>query len=155
MSLSAALVAMVRPAGAATLLLAVTGLASAQDIDRGVLDERALPGLEQRGGVLVDRTITHFGAEFVRQFAAKWRDIRDTAGMQLTIVERPSARYGSVIYVQYRQRAIARVFLYAGRKGAILPLADATVRYVAERTRDEALGRVLFRDPDLAMEELQ
>lgn len=133
------------PAGATT---------GPDDLDGGVLD-RGLPGLEEFSGFIVDRTITHFGAEFARAFAAAWRTQPAVQAVDLAIVERPSARFGSVVYVEYRQRAVARVFLYAGRGASIRPLAASAAEYVAAQAADDALARLLTSDPDMAKDELQ
>lgn len=137
----------------AVTLLALPAAAS-EDIDTGALDERSLNGLEQ-GGLVVDRTITHFGAEFVRRFSAHWRQLPEVAAASVTIVERPSARWGSVVFVEVDRRPVARVFLYAGRSATIAPLAEAAAQYVARRVADERLASALLHDPDLARDELQ
>lgn len=131
--------------------LAVT----AQDADQGilaegVLNERALASLEQASGFIVDRTITQFGGEFVRVFSQTWRALPGTQEFDITIIERPTARYGSLVWVEYNNRPIARAFLYAGRSTAIQPIAVATAEYVANKVADEALASMLFEDPDLA-----
>ena len=135
--------------------LALAGATRAEDIDAGKLDERALAGLEHGGGIVVDRTITHFGAEFVREFSARWRERPEVADTTVTVVERPSARWGSVVYVEHERRAVARVFLYAGRSAALRPLAGAAAQHVARQVSDERLAGALLRDPDLAPEELR
>lgn len=132
-----------------------TGVAAAEEIDSGILDESSVRWLEQGGGFIVDRTITHFGAEFVRHFAAQWRQLAAAESVDVAIVERPSARWGSLVYIEHRQRPVARVFLYAGRSASIRPLAEAAARHVATRTADDALARMLTRDPDLGKEEFR
>lgn len=144
-----------RQAFALLAMLALAGATRAADIDSGRLDERALNGLEHGGGIVVDRTITHFGAEFVREFSAQWRVRPEVADTSITIVERPSARWGSVVYVEHERRAVARVFLYAGRSATLRPLAGAAAQYVARQVADERLASVLLRDPDLAPDELK
>ena len=66
---------------AALLLLAACAPLCAQEeapldgepIDFGALEERRLQGLEQATGFIVDRTVTHFGGEFMRLFSQAWR----------------------------------------------------------------------------------
>lgn len=135
--------------------LAFAGPAPAEDIDAGVLDERDPNGLEQSAGFVLDRTITHFGAEFARQFSALWRTLPEVAEASVTLVERPSARWGSVVFVEVERRPVARVFLYAGRSATIRPLAEAAAQYVARKFADERLASALLHDPDLARDELQ
>src|SRR4051812_17754217 len=137
------------------LLLPLQALPTEEEsIDRGILDEPARGNLELAFGFIVDRTITQFGAEFVRHYSQEWREQMGTEGVDVTIVERPSARWGSIIYVEHDQRPIARVFLYAGRSANIKPLAESAARYVAGRVADDALAGLLLRDPDLGREGL-
>ena len=132
-------------------LLAFAAAAPAQEgeIDSGVLDEALLPDIERAGGVIVDRTATHFGAEFVRAFSEVWRE-QASASETVTIIERPSARHGSLVWVEHNNRPVARVFLYAGRSGTIRSLGHAAARHVARQVSDDALARLLLHDPDLA-----
>jgi curli production assembly/transport component CsgE len=123
-----------------------------EDIDQGLLDETKLRSLEQASGFVVDRTITHFGAEFVRYFSQAWRELPGTAEVDVTIVERPSARHGSLVMVEHNNRPVVRAFLYAGRGGTIRPVALAAADYVASRIADETLAGLLLEDADLAKE---
>ena len=136
-------------------LLGTPLVGAAQDLDAGILeesrlDERALQSLEQASGFIVDRTITQFGGEFMRVFSQSWRALPGTQEFDITIIERPTARYGSLVWVEYNNRPIARAFLYAGRSTAIRPIAVAAAEYVAGKLADEALASQLFEDPDLA-----
>lgn len=122
-------------------------------MDRGVLTESGYRPLELSSGFIVDRTITHFGAEFFRHFSHAWRERGGTEGIDLTLVERPSARWGSIIYVEHNNRAEARVILYAGRSATIKPLAEQTANYMANRIADQSLARLFLHDPDLGKPE--
>jgi len=147
-----------RYAGLVGLVLAgVCGAQSLDEeaIDRGALSEADRPDMEQTTGFIVDRTVTNFGAEFFREFSAAWRDRPETEGIDVTVVERPSARYGSQIYIEHDNRPIVRVFLYAGRSATIKPLAIEAARYVSGRLSDAALSGLLFVDPDLARDDIR
>lgn len=148
---------MMRAALCALLVTAATAVPAAggDALEGDTPIERSRATLEQLSGFVIDRTITQFGAEFVRYFSDTWRDIDGTAAVDVTIVERPSARWGSIVYIEQNNRPVARVFLYAGRSAAIKPLAVQAARYVSERAADKALADLLMRDPDLGKEELQ
>lgn len=137
-------------------LLAATSFAVEDDnpIDAGTQVEFSNGALEETGGFIVDRTITNFGVLFVREFAQAWRALGATDGVDLTIVEKPSARWGSTIFVEYNNHPVARVFLQAGSSASIKPLAVDTALYMAGRIADNALLKVMTADPDLAGEEL-
>ena len=134
----------------APLLAAAQEALDAGALEEGRLDERALLGLEQASGFLVDRTITQFGGEFMRVFSQTWRALPGTQEFDVTIIERPTARYGSLVWIEHNNRPVARAFLYAGRSTAIRPIAVAAAEYVAGKLADEALASQLFEDPDLA-----
>ena len=53
-----------------------------------------------------------------------------------------------------RNRPVARLFLLAGRSATIAPLAAETANYLSRRLADNALLDKLFKNPDLAPEEL-
>lgn len=118
-------------------------------IDRGALTESGYRPLELSSGFIVDRTITHFGAEFFRHFSQAWRERGGTEGVDLTLVERPSARWGSIVYVEHNNRPEARVILYAGRSATIKPLAEQTAIYMADRIANQSLARVLLNNRDI------
>lgn len=124
----------------------------AEPLDEGALEERRIRGLEQASGFVVDRTVTNFGAEFARQFAQAWRAIPGTEEFVVTVAERPTARYGSMVWVEHNHRPIARAYLYAGRTAAIKPVAVAAAEYVAKRLADDQIAGLIFNDPDLAKE---
>ncbi len=138
------------------LLVASPDWASDEDglLDEGLNIELIDARLEQAGGFIVDRTITNFGAQFVRDFSQSWHSYPGMDGVDITIVEKPSARWGSTILVEHNNHAIARVFLQAGRSAAIKPLAENTARFVAGKVADNSLFDLLSRDPDLDRDEL-
>ena len=108
----------------------------------------------EESGFVVDRTVTNFGAQFVRAFALAWREQPGTQGLDVAIVERPSARWGSVVWIEHKNQGVARLFLYAGRSASIQPLAAQAAAYVARRLVEQNLANAFIKDPDLAGEEL-
>ncbi|QCY11860.1 curli production assembly/transport protein CsgE [Pseudomonas sp. MPC6] len=61
-------------------------------------------------GFIVDDTISHIGHEFYYAFSER---LRATSPMDFNLVvrERPSARWGSLVTVEYQQRLVYRRFL--------------------------------------------
>ena len=61
-------------------------------------------------GFVVDDTISHIGHEFYYAFTER---LRATSPMDFNLVvrERPSARWGSLVTVEYQQRLVYRRFL--------------------------------------------
>lgn len=109
-------------------------------------------GGDSLGGIVVSRTVTVSGQEFAQHFLAAWREHPGSEHYTLTIVERPSARWGSEVWIEYAQR---RVFQ------ARLPTARAVLRRAGEQAAETTLQaiqqadrqRKLVRDADLAPDE--
>jgi curli production assembly/transport component CsgE len=61
-------------------------------------------------GFIVDDTISHIGHEFYYSFSER---LRATSPMDFNLVvrERPSARWGSLVTVEFQQRLVYRRFL--------------------------------------------
>jgi curli production assembly/transport component CsgE len=123
-------------------------------LDVGRLEEPGGRNLEQTTGYIVDRSVTNFGAQFVRTFAEAWRACGGVGGVDLTVVEKPSARWGSTLFVESNNRQLVRILLQAGRSADLKPLARQTAQYLQEKLADDALERALNREDDLGREEL-
>ncbi|SAL84693.1 curli assembly protein CsgE [Caballeronia terrestris] len=105
------------------------------------------------GGVVTTDTVTLAGQDFYNWFAQAWSAIPLSERYIISVHERPSARYGSLVWVEYGQRRVFQAFL---------PIARSNVRRVAESAAQVAfqnvmqadLTRLLFRDVDMATDEL-
>lgn len=104
------------------------------------------------GGIVMSRVVTVAGQDFSQHFLSAWRDKPGAEHYTLAIYERPSARWGSEVWIEYAQR---RVFQ------ARLPITRAALRQVGEQAADAAFDRVLqadrqrklVNDADLAADE--
>lgn len=156
----------------ATLLVPVTlSLASApawtapQNANNGVTAEGQLNGSAEPakrakelledplGGVIVNRTVTVLGNDFYRYFATWWRQRDENNAYAISIHERPSARWGSEVWVEYRRNRIFHAFLPPARsrtKEISEYAADIAYRNI---TQNE-LQRALFESADLGPEEM-
>ncbi|MHC8326216.1 curli production assembly/transport protein CsgE [Pseudomonas sp. LB1P83] len=65
---------------------------------------------DEMKGFIVDDTISHIGHDFYYSFSER---LRATSPMDFNLVvrERPSARWGSLVTVEYQQRLVYRRFL--------------------------------------------
>jgi curli production assembly/transport component CsgE len=105
------------------------------------------------GGIVTTDTITLAGQDFYTVFSQAWSAIPLSERYIVSVHERPSARYGSLIWVEFRQRRVFQAFL---------PIARANVRQVAESAASIAfqnvmqadLTRLLFHEADMASDEL-
>lgn len=104
-------------------------------------------------GVVSDSTITLIGQEFYREFVAAWRDQALVDHFSISVHERPSARWGSLIWVEYANRQLFRAYLSPARRDIVRAAARDASHLVYEAVVDSEVQRALFRDPDLARDE--
>lgn len=103
-------------------------------------------------GTVIDQTITVIGHDFYKYFSDKWRDQGETARYNLAIFERPSARWGHLIWIEYNRSMIYRIFSSQRRSG-IKGQSEAAVQAVAERIAAMEVNKLLFADPDVGNDE--
>jgi len=82
----------------AALMFALVSLARAQDA--------AKESSTDSFGIVVNQTFTPGGMEFYRRFTDFWREKPDFEKYNLVIVERPSRRYGNLIFVVQEQQVV-------------------------------------------------
>ncbi|VBB14857.1 curli assembly protein CsgE,Curli assembly protein CsgE [Burkholderia stabilis] len=126
-----------------------TGAASraAQTASRKVLPEDRL------GGTVTTDAVTLAGRDFYTYFSRAWTEIPLSERYVIAVHERPSGRYGSLIWVEFQQKRVFQTFL---------PIARSNVRGVAESAANLAfqtviqddLSNLLFPDADLAKDEI-
>ena len=105
-------------------------------------------------GVVVNQTITMVGQDFYQNFVAAWRDKPLSERYTLSVYERPSARLGSQIWVEYANRRVFQTFLPPTRartKEAGLDPVEAAYQNIV----DADVVNLFFRDPDLGPDELK
>lgn len=123
----------------AVVLLALVGSARAAEED-------------EMTGFIVDNTISHIGHDFYYSFAER---LRATSRLDFNLVvrERPSARWGSLVTVEYQQRVIYRRFLPPNTvelKDAAYEAADLVRAEVVQRK----LQNLLQDTTDMERDEL-
>jgi curli production assembly/transport component CsgE len=103
-------------------------------------------------GIVTNQAVTVAGHEFCKYFLAEWRDKPGSDRYTLAIRERPSARWGSQVWVEFSQRRVYQVQL---------PPARAELRALAESAAENAYQAIvdierqqrLLSDADLAPDE--
>jgi curli production assembly/transport component CsgE len=103
-------------------------------------------------GFIVDDTISHIGHDFYYSFSER---LRATSPMDFNLVvrERPSARWGSLVTVEYSQRLVYRRFLPPNTtelKDAAYEAADQVRMQIVQRK----LEALLQDTTDLERDEL-
>ncbi|HUG58054.1 MAG TPA: curli production assembly/transport protein CsgE [Candidimonas sp.] len=104
-------------------------------------------------GVVVNRTITVLGRDFYQAFTTQWRQKDVSNQYTITIFERPSARFGSEIWVQFRQKKMFHTFLPPAR-AATKKISAMAVEIVYQNIADSEVERMLVKSPDLGPEEM-
>ncbi len=66
-------------------------------------------------GVVLDRTMTHYGHDFFRKFSLQWLDQQLAAQTALIISETPSARSGHRIRILKAEHVLYQTTLQRGR----------------------------------------
>ncbi|OWJ97541.1 curli production assembly protein CsgE [Pseudomonas sp. A46] len=107
---------------------------------------------EEIMGFIVDHTVSHIGHEFYRAFSER---LRDTSKLDFNLVvrERPDARWGSLVWVEYEQRLLYRQFL-PPNTSELKPTAYAAADLVLEAIAQQKLQRLLQDTHDLERDEL-
>lgn len=104
-------------------------------------------------GIVINRTITVLGKDFYHYFVTAWRELDGKNTYTITIFERPSARFGSEVWVEYRRIRMFHMFMSPARQAA-RETGETAARTVYESITENEVQRALFKSPDLAEEEL-
>lgn len=111
--------------------------------------------MDPDAGLVTDATVTFIGQAFYRSFMSTWRELPMSERYSLSIIERPSARWGSLIRVETAAgRLVFTTFLSPGRRDLISPSAEEAARITHHNVVEADLQRLLFKDEDLAPDEL-
>jgi curli production assembly/transport component CsgE len=141
----------------AALLLANYGQASSSEINGngGTINGNSVRIVPEElyGGMVVNQTITVIGRDFYDYFVAAWREFPMTERYVISIHEWPSARWGSRIRVEYAQRPVFQAFLQPVR-ARIKEISEQAAEKTYSNTIDTEVQRLLFRDPDLGVDEM-
>jgi curli production assembly/transport component CsgE len=103
-------------------------------------------------GIVTSQAITVAGHEFCRYFIAKWLDQPGSDRYTIAIHERPSARWGSQVWVEFGQSRVYQVQLPPAR-AELQALGESAAETVYQAILDIERQRRLIHDPDLAPDE--
>lgn len=102
---------------------------------------------------MTNQTITVAGQDFYQHFVAAWQELAVSERFAISIHERPSARWGSQVWIEFAQRRILQFSLPAGRSG-IKAISEQAVAVVQQRIIDAEVERALFRNADMGADEI-
>lgn len=137
----------------AFLQLSLTFAACAQDSvssSASVGQSRALNSAEVHG-LVVGQTMTLAGRAFYDSFAVAWNDKDSDGTFTVTITERPTARLGSQVFVDYGNRRLFQTFLPPNR--TLIPAIGADAAGQVYRAILDYQLAQFFGDPDMGRDE--
>ncbi len=105
------------------------------------------------GGIVTNRSITVLGNDFYQEFSSYWRDKDVSSRVSLAVHERPTARFGSEIWIDFGQRRVFHIFLPPARS-ATRSIGRQAAEIVYRRIADIEAERLLSVSPDLGREEM-
>ena len=119
----------------------------------GVAIQRTRPTLSDGlSGVMIDRTMTMIGKTFFRQFSQQRLDSPAIRNTSLSIHERPSARWGSLIWITEGNNVLYEATL-PPRLNDVDMYASAAVSSVSDQFLRRKVMEALRNDPDMAGDE--
>lgn len=142
----------------ALCILLMTPLPAISQEDNGTLEDQAVAedsaAIEDEiSGFNIDQTITRTGHDFAR-FMSEYRNLNyPDSDYNLTIQERPSARWGNLIWITYNNKTVFRRFISPSTNN-IRQLAEEASQMIHEMVLQEKV-RAAFTDHfDLGKDEL-
>ncbi|MGC3874123.1 CsgE family curli-type amyloid fiber assembly protein [Halomonas sp. GXIMD04776] len=120
--------------------------------DDGPASETLTPAEPALTGLLVDRTITMIGKTFFQRFSQLRLDSVILSNTSLAIHERPSARWGSIVWVSEGTRILFEATL-PPRLSDVDQYAEAAVGQVEQLVLKSKVSQALQSDGDLADDE--
>ncbi|TAN27299.1 MAG: hypothetical protein EPN31_12285 [Castellaniella sp.] len=104
-------------------------------------------------GIVINRTMTVMGWDFYQNFTQVWQALYPDSQDTLTITERPTAQFGSEIWINYLDQTIFHTFLSPTRSRARDESRNA-VEVVHNNIEIIDAQRKFVQDADLGPEEM-
>jgi len=136
----------------ATAILALAPALGAEKLNGG---DRREPGFLQKiyAGVVINQTVTFTGQGFYREFVKHWSDKERADRYSIAIHERPSARWGSLIWIEYANRKIFQIFVSPGRSD-MKSISERAAELAYQNVVEADIQRLLIREPDVGPDEI-
>lgn len=120
---------------------------------KGKLDSGAIIKQDPLSGIVINRTMTVLGWDFYKDFTNIWRAVHPDSQYTLTITERPTAKYGSEIWITYTGHQVFHTFMSPTRSQVkeVTRQAAQTVYQTITRYQQQLK---LYGSKDLAPKEM-
>lgn len=102
--------------------------------------------------MVVGQTVTVPGQDFYQYFVARWRDQPSSERYMISVHERPSARLGNLVWVEYERMRLFQTILPVSRS-QIRQVSEQAAELTWQRLIEFELERTLYNDADLAKDE--
>ena len=104
-------------------------------------------------GFTINQTMTAIGHEFYRAFVEQWREKDSRSRYTVAVYEKPSARWGSLVWVEFKNKKLFQSFLSTQRASAYQQGLNAS-EMVFEKIQEAEIEGALFKDPDMGKDEI-
>jgi curli production assembly/transport component CsgE len=111
------------------------------------------PLADALGGIVTNDAVTLVGEDFHTFFAQVWTQMPMSERYIVSVHERPSARYGSLVWVEYDQRRVFQAFLPIARSN-VRVIAESAAASVLQTVMQADIARLLFHEADLGSDEM-
>jgi curli production assembly/transport component CsgE len=133
-------------------LLSAAAAAQEPEPPRGNLDEGRINS-DPLKGLIINRTVTVMGWDFYSNFTQVWQALYPDSQDTMTIIERPTAQFGSEIWISYLNQTVFHTFLSPARSRA-KDQSREVVQVVRENIDIINAQRQFIQDADLGPEEM-
>lgn len=99
-------------------------------------------------GLIASRTVTSVGQKFSRDFSDRWTD----PTTNLTITEKPSARWGSIMTIRTGQDILFQTVIFPTMRNYDATV-DQAVAVVSAELKRRVINRALLQTGDLSRDE--
>ena len=117
------------------------------DLDEGRINSDPLKGL------IINRTVTVMGWDFYSNFTQVWQALYPDSQDTMTVIERPTAQFGSEIWISYLDQTVFHTFLSPARSRA-KDQSREVVQAVRENIDIINAQRKFIQNADLGPEEM-
>ncbi|WP_020412502.1 CsgE family curli-type amyloid fiber assembly protein [Microbulbifer variabilis] len=129
------------------LLISISPLVQSQELESIEGEDSLLTGL------VIDSTVSGIGHEFARSLSIYITSNLTEFDYNLTVHERPSARWGSVVWVTYENKQVFRTVIYPGRR-RFGEIAAQAATQINNNIRQQRLQELFSQNLDLAGDEI-
>lgn len=131
-----------------------TEAASAPNPQNGKLDDEGNIDAEPLAGLIINQTKTVLGWDFYSSFASIWSSLYPDSRSNLTIIERPTAKFGSEIWVIFSNDDVVYHIFLPPARARVKEQSRRAVQVVNNNIASIEVQRKMFKDEDLGPEEL-